>query len=345
MLARTLGIAMSTVALALAAALAPAAPARAADEPPAPTLSDVTLPIERGVQHVRAEVAGVQRLGGLPIPAEQVAAQSALTWVQSRLSPAIYAEVGGVNDLRAAFRLQAGLCGDIVEAFMRVLQGVGVRVLPVQFFYVLAGERHNHVAAQVLWGGSWHYVDPTWGVLFEKPGQGVLSPEQVLALKAPSRYALMNRLVPWTDANVRRGGGWRPLGYLTDATERQVVMNGAGSVEPPRSTAGATTTFDLTLMPDYVGTYVPYAHQLVAIEQRLRVPAGPRALVLTTRGKLCGGLGVLTVGTQRIAFADVPDAGELRVALSGRAQTMTVSAGGGDPAEPCAVLLAGARAE
>lgn len=302
------------------------------------------IPIARGAEHVRQEVSGVQRLGGSPIPAEQVAAQSATTYVQSRLSPAIYASIGGSDDLGTAFRRQAGLCGDIVEAFIQILQRASVRALPVQFFYTVDGERQSHVAAQVWWGDGWHYVDPTWGVLFERHHR-VLDIEHVLALKHPYRYALMNRLVPWTDANLRRGGGWSPLSYLTDATDRQVVANGSGTVLPPRTVVGTAATWDLSLMPDYVGTYVPYAGELVAIRQRLTLPAtGGRALTITTRGKLCGGLGVLHVGPVDVPFADVPDAADLTVALPAQTRAVTVWADGGDPAEPCAVLLAGLHA-
>lgn len=314
-------------------AVAWAAPAAQADD-------QVSIPIARGVEHVRQEVEGIERAGGTTMPREQVAAQSALTFVQGRLSPAIYALSGGGEDLEAAFRRQAGLCGDIVEAFMEILHGVGVRTLPVQWFYSVNGVRQNHVAAQVWWRGRWHYVDPTWGVLFERKG-AVLTPEEVTALKTPQRYAVMNRLVPWTYANDLRGGGWSPLSYLTAAKQRQVVMNGSGTVRPPRNGA----TWDISLLPDYVGTYVPYAKQLVGIRQQLTPPPGLHHLTLTTRGKLCGGLGVLHVDTVDIPFADVPDAGELTVALSPGARTVTLWADGGDPAEPCAVLLSGLRAD
>lgn len=351
---------------------APAVPA--ATIAPAPSAYDVAVPIERGVEHVRQEVEGIEALGGSAIPLEQVAAQSALTWVQSRLSPAIAALIGGSTDLQTAFRMQAGLCGQIVESFMQILQRIGVRVLPVQFFYVLGGERQSHVAAQVWWRGHWHYVDPTWGVLFEKHGT-VLDPEDVLALTHPDRYALMNRLVPWTDANVRRGGGWSPLGYLTQASQRQVVMNGSGTVAPPRVVAprtassgaaaaagagpaagagaagsGATptvplATWSLSLMPDYIGTYTPYAHQLVAISQQLSLPKGTRTLVIGVRGQLCGGPGTLRVGPVTVPWSEVPDNADLRVPLPRGLSTITLTAGGGDPTQPCAVLLSSLSAE
>jgi len=326
---------------ALAAALAGAACAHA--DVGADADAGVPVPIVEGIRHVREEVAGVRTLDS-SVPWPQVAAESALTYVQSRLSPAVFAAIGGGDDLEAAFARQAGLCGQIVEAFMQILRGAGVDVLPVQFFYVLDGTRMSHVAAQVRWRGRWHYVDPTWGLLFERGGR-VLSPEQVLALRHPARYMLMNRLVPWTDANVRRGGGWSPLSYLTAATHRQVVMNGKGTVRPPRSVSGSRATWSLALMPDYVGTYVPYAGKLVGIGMRLEIPAGARTLVIATRGKLCGGLGTLRAGRAAIPFADVPDAGELRVPLAPRTRAVTLRAGGGNADQPCAVLLDGLRAE
>lgn len=305
---------------------------------PAAHADDVLIPISRGVDHVQQEIAGLQ-LTSTPLPREQIAAQSALTYVQGRLSPAISAATGGPTDLATAFQRQAGLCGDIVEAFMEILQRVGVRALPVQWFYTVDGVRQNHVAAQVWWSGRWHYVDPTWGVLFERGGS-VLTPEQVAALPNPRRYAIMNQLVPWTYANSVRGGGWDPLSYLTEAQHRQVVMNGAGTVSPPR----VGTTWDLSLMPDYAGTYVPYAGQLVAIHQRLQLPAGRHTITLGSRGKLCGGLGVLHVGPVDIPFASVPDNGPLTVTLPASTKTVTLWADGGDPAEPCAVLLSGLSA-
>lgn len=335
------GFGPSAAAADTAASTATAAPVA----PPAPSSYDVSLPIERGVTHVQQEVEGIERLGGSRVPVAQVAAQSALTWVQARLSPAIAALIGGSTDLQTAFQLQAGLCGQIVESFMQILQRVGVRVLPVQFFYVLGGERQSHVAAQVWWSGHWHYVDPTWGVLFEK-GDRVLGPKQVLGLSDPERYALMNRLVPWTDANLRRGGGWSPLGYLTAARHRQVVMDGEGTVAPPRTPTGPhAASWSLTLMPDYVGAYAPYAHQLVGITQRLTLPRGARQLVIGVRGKLCGGIGTLTVGPVTVPWAAVPDNADLTVPLPRGTTSVTLSVSGGDPAEACAVLLSGLRAQ
>jgi len=303
----------------------------------------LSIPISRGVEHVRNEVAGVEATGSSRLPREQIAAQSALTFVQGRLSPAIYALSGGSSDLETAFRLQAGLCGDIVEAFLQIMEHVGVRALPVQWFYTVDGVRQNHVAAQVWWRGRWHYVDPTWGLLFERKGQ-VLSPQQVIKLEHPQRHAVMNRLVPWTYANERRGGGWRPLSYLTDATERQVILDGQGTVRAPRTATGTTAAWDLALMPDYVGTYLPYAHTLVGVRHRLTLPAGSRTLTITGRGKLCGGPGVLHVGPVDVPFAEVPDAGDLTVRLPKAGATITLWADGGDAAEPCAVLLSGLRA-
>ncbi len=310
--------------------------------PPAPASGSVSMPIALGIEHVRGEVQGVRRAGGLRVPWQQLAAQSALTYVQSRLSPAIYAASGGSDDLTTAFARQAALCGQIVEAFLQIMQGVGARVLPVQFFYVAGGVRQSHVAAQVRWGGRWRYVDPTWGALFERDGE-VLSPQQVLRLADPQRYAVMNRLVPWTDANLRRGGGWSPLSYLTVARERQVILDGAGTIVPPRRLEDGAARWDLTLLPDYVGTYPPYARQLVGVRMRLALPADARALVLSVRGKLCGGLGVLHVGGDTVPFADVPDLGELHVARLPGTSVVTLWADGGDPAEPCAVLLTGVR--
>jgi hypothetical protein len=309
----------------------------------APTYADdapaVSFPIARGVQHVEQEIAGVASQGRLPLPRAQLAAESALTYVQARLSPAIHAANGGATDLDSAFRLQAGLCGDIVEAFLQILERSGVRAMPVQFFYAIDGVRQNHVAAQAWWNGGWHYVDPTWGALFER-GTRVLSLAQVLQLKHPYRYALMNRLVPWTDASIRRGGGWTPLGYLTEAKQRQVVADGLGTVRPPR----VGDDWDLSLMPDYIGTYVPYAGLLVGVHQRLTLPAGRHALTIDSRGKLCGGPGVLHVGPVDVAWDDVPDNGSITVQLPTSVRTLTLWADGGDPTQACAVLLRGLHA-
>lgn len=170
---RTRGVCRALVGV-VVAALAGAACAHA--DVGADADAGVPVPIVEGIRHVREEVAGVRTLDSV-VPWPQVAAESALTYVQSRLSPAVFVAMGGGDDLEAAFARQAGLCGQIVEPFMQILRGAGVDVLPVQFFYVLDGTRRSHVARRCAGAGA--------GITSTRPG--ACSSSAAVACCRPSR--------------------------------------------------------------------------------------------------------------------------------------------------------------
>lgn len=323
---------------AAAAVPRPAAAQAAAAPAPYPVGADV----EAGVREVRARVEGV--IAGPGGERERATTLAAVSWVQAHVSPELVARAAAAPDDITA---RAGLCGAMVETFMQIVQRLGVRVLPVQFFFNRGEQRSSHVAAEVRWGGRWRYVDPTWGTLFETPGRGVLSLDQVLELRDPGRYALMNRLAPWTDANLRRGGGWDPLGYLRGTRGRTVISGGDGRIALPAVATATGARFALAFAPDYVGRLAPYAHQLVDVQHVVEVPRGLRTLTVTARVATCGGPGSLVAhtaaGTVRAGLTAVRDGGSLRLALpaSGRVVLDTT---GGDPTQSCALVLSDLRA-
>jgi hypothetical protein len=53
-------------------------------------------------------------------------------------------------------------CGNASFAFAGIAAHFGLPVRSVQFYY----GTDNHIAVETYYEGSWHYFDPTWGLIY-----------------------------------------------------------------------------------------------------------------------------------------------------------------------------------
>lgn len=331
--------------LALCAVLAPAASARANEAPETPELDDAAAFVAR-------EVAGIQGAAGRHQPREYTVAMAAAQYVRTRASSAVYALDQRTvmrlptSDPEDALRTQAGICGGHVQVFITLLRRLGVAAEPAQIFYTADGERQNHVAAEVRWAGHWHFFDVTYGAVFEDSRRRLMSLDEVLRSREPMSHARLDALDPWTDSAERKGGD--PFAYVRHGIPRQVIRLGAGQIAAPAPRAiaadPAVRAYDLTLLPDYVGTGLPYADVPVSVAWKLTVPTRRPWLALKVRTQYCPGGGSLraqgshyatSVDLSRVSWTGLtalraPAGATVRLAVEARV-----------PGTPCEVVIDG----
>jgi hypothetical protein len=128
-----------------------------------------------------------------------------MSYVQANMSSARYSLQQRTNP--ATFQVPIGteiclargigICGQHIQAFLDVMDRLGVRARPIQVYYATAeGRRQNHVVAEVEWGGRWHMFDVTWGFVAIGENGEPLSYSEV---RSGARYrARVNGNNPWT---------------------------------------------------------------------------------------------------------------------------------------------------
>jgi hypothetical protein len=154
------------------------------------------------IKHEANYVQWVLAQYGRKLPRGRVLALAALTYVQGVTSAPAYGyrleishdKLPGI-DVNEIIEMQAGICGNAYELYSEMLRTVGVQVRSVQFWY----QGGDHIAAEVKWGGKWHYMDPTWGAYFQVKDRGILSIREVRALpiKTGVKAEVSNQSLLW----------------------------------------------------------------------------------------------------------------------------------------------------
>jgi transglutaminase-like putative cysteine protease len=83
---------------------------------------------------------------------------------------------GGLPPLataNATLAAQAGLCGNAAIVFATLVRHLGFTVRSVGFYYDdPPGAPNGHTAAEVYYGGGWHYFDPTFSLYWRDASSG-----------------------------------------------------------------------------------------------------------------------------------------------------------------------------
>jgi hypothetical protein len=353
--ARRLGRAAAVIATVAASVALGVSPAQADDDAPAPAAASAPATpsqVDAAVTAVSQMVAGIESSTGRQAPHAYTVAMATLDYVQTNVSSAIYA-YRGANGLNApitaeqALAERAGICGNQVEVYLEVLARLGGTAQPAQFFFTADGQRQNHVGAEVQWDGGWHYVDVSYGAVFWKRRGDLLSLDALLKDPKPMRWAHTNETDAWTGSALLKG--WKPYAYLQGYTRREVVHQGSGTVTPlvkASTRTVASEDYDLTLLPDYVGTGAPYAGVLENVSFRLQPPKEARKILLAVRTQGCPAGGQLRAGSSRVDLATVPWSGQASIALPAgdRGAAVTLSVVSNQPGTPCEIVIDGLSA-
>lgn len=109
------------------------------------------------------------------------------------------------GDVEDVLNREAGICGAARLVFEDISRSLGVKTRSVFVFYPHPNGTKDiagHTFSEAFWGGKWHYLDPTWGVFYRKPGNpqdDILSIIEVLELSEEERqeYEVKDETLIW----------------------------------------------------------------------------------------------------------------------------------------------------
>jgi Transglutaminase-like superfamily len=149
-------------------------------------LKAIPTPLGVAVEQVAHEVTWAQKAA--VAPRGRLIAEAAMDYTVGHVSTGAfgYLELAGrrgpgykPNKILAA---QAGICGQASWVFAAIVRRFGLRVRSVTFSYVdPGGSPDGHTAVEVLYGGEWHFFDPTYGQFWTDAKGEVVSVAQIRA--------------------------------------------------------------------------------------------------------------------------------------------------------------------
>jgi hypothetical protein len=185
------------------------------------------------------------------------AAVEAATRVRSALSSGRYAYLTLRGNLpsgsESCLEEGAGICGNQVEAFLAIMDALGIDARPVQFFYTTNGVRESHIAAEVFFLDSWRFIDVTWGFVAPPDGGGVAFKSLAEIRAQPGTALLENSLDAWS--LFARASHVDPMAYLR-RPDVDIVVDGMGTVSI-RVPSGSEVIERFSHVPNYVGDNSP----------------------------------------------------------------------------------------
>lgn len=216
---------------------------------------------ETAANVIRAEAKAAQRIArelGHDISLDFLTAVTAMQYVQSRVSPYVYASLPtdqqAFTSPAGPLQTGAGLCGNQVDTFLRLMRRLGIRERAVQIYQIDAAG-NNHIVAEVWFGGKWNLFDVTWATFYRRPGaapDALLSLEELHAESRPEALAVTNHSnVVW---EVYRLTSTPRLAYAK-ARRAQTFYDGAGTVRLTASPATGPVMYRPHLLPNMLGTW------------------------------------------------------------------------------------------
>ena len=302
------------------------------DEPPTPHLDQAVKSIREQVDWFGDQPDGYSR--------EFLAAVATMNYVQSRVSPLNYSLLvkrGQPLPTTAEEYLasRAGICGGQVMTFREILNRLGLRNRPVEFY--LRGhtpaENHSHIGAEVFYADKWHFFDITWGTFYRpgdeasKPVDNVLSISEVLAAEDARQLAVTNRSDLWFQQWT--ANRLDPFEYLT-ASKMDLIVGRSGVVTlRPTDDAKLRQVYIPTHQPNYIGRnnrspdFGSLSFRLIDVQPTASLctitvsgVAGRGKLVIRgKRGEVVRPLSELTAGDHRFDLSRLEIDGELRLSV------------------------------
>jgi hypothetical protein len=182
--------------------------------------------------------------------------------VQSRLSPLNYSILAKANkklprNTEECLALEAGICGNQVQAFLALVKRFGIRARPVEFYLrgAIPAKNHSHICAEVFYDDDWHFFDVTWGTFYRRPDgkeDDLMSWREIRQAQDARDLAITNQSDLWYQQ--WRAAGLDPFEYV-DWSEIDVLTGRTGTIHL-RATPdlkGRLLIYTPTHQPNYVG--------------------------------------------------------------------------------------------
>jgi len=264
---------------------------------------------DAAVESIRQQM---ELLGGsLPgLSREYVSAVATMNQVQSELSSLRYSVLSKAGKplprtVEECFHLQAGICGNHIDAFLEIARRLEVRARPVELY--LHGEtpqeNHNHICVEVFYRDQWRLLDVTWGTVYRRPGGAVdelVSIAEIRKDPRSRRWAVTNQTDLWYQQ--WKASGLDPLEYV-DYRELDVLRGRAGTIRLAALLTDAGQRYQPVHQPGYLGRNNASEDYGAIRLSLLRVDTGAREFRIQVSG--VAGTGTLVVADQSGGEASV----------------------------------------
>jgi hypothetical protein len=220
---------------------------------------------------------------------------SAMNYVQSNVNPGIYGYLKTNNpeklpsNTETALAAGAGICGNQVQAFIDLLNSLGLKARSIQFYYK-TNTRKSHIATEVYFNNKWNYIDVTFGTFFRKEKAKfyeLLSFEEILKLGDYHKYAIVNTAnLTFQTYQVL---GINPLEYLeVTGDNNSIVVDGTGTITPDFITQNGINKYSLKHVPTHLGTFPALSGDLGNLKFSLKnVKRKQKELLININAKVC----------------------------------------------------------
>jgi transglutaminase superfamily protein len=150
----------------------------------------------------------------------RAASLSAMNLVETNVSAPRFAELVKKGDVPGTtpdeiWKAQAALCQGSSDAYQAVLRelGIGTRRLEI-YWRSPNGQANSHSTVETRWAGRWHWLDPTYGVVYSRPDEvgDLLSFRQVRS-RQPKLLHLNETDEWWMEGLFKRAAN--PVGFVS----------------------------------------------------------------------------------------------------------------------------------
>ncbi len=194
-----------------------------------------------------------------PAERETLLAMTAVRYVSTRLSPLRYGYVVDMQGQKIAtmddvIANEAGICGNQVEATLRLLRKLGLRARSVQYYRAGPKGNESHIIVEVLSGGAWRFMDVTWRAWFLRDPKNPLDLVSAGDLAAYGRHAYTMRLDSTSMTGLVAASVTGDVMSYLDGWRHKVVLHGvSGSVRLLRDRRKRIASWTPAGVPNFVG--------------------------------------------------------------------------------------------
>ncbi len=188
---------------------------------------------------------------------------------------------------------KAGICGNQIDAFIKLMSKLGINTREVQFYYEnYAHQRDSHITVEVEWEHQWHFFDVTWGSFFSDANDLTMIPSYADIQKKGYEFYQqhLNKIYGWLNYAIFYK--LDPMIYLfLPDSKIDVVFDGNGIVRPYLR----ENKYPLISIPNYFGYMMRRSGNYSDIVQQYAIPSWANTLTLTTGGYNCPGGGKISI--------------------------------------------------
>jgi hypothetical protein len=180
---------------------------------------------------------------------------NALKYINTIVSPALRQwappDIQDNHDAQRIMTAGVGICGQQVEAYMGLMDAIGIHTRMIQICTRKGGNIGSHVACEAFVEDKWRYIDVSFASVASSSDSiyDLLSLEEIIA-EEKDYTVLRSEFDPWTYHWIRNFGD--PVREIAKCDQFEIIIDGAGTMFVPFHQGRA----DFTGIPNFAGPHL-----------------------------------------------------------------------------------------